>query len=107
MDYFERMVNICAERGVELVLYKIPSPIWSEAYSKVSEALAKEYGLPYLELFYVNDEIGLDTGSDFRDKKEHLNQYGAEKLSEYIVKYLKKILILRIKGRQMKDGIRI
>ncbi|MCD8013066.1 MAG: hypothetical protein LUG99_07810 [Lachnospiraceae bacterium] len=84
----QKIASLCEENGIDLILFKVPSPSWYLEESEASQQLADELGLPYWELFYEVDEIGLDTETDFRDANEHLNQYGAEKLSDYLMEYL-------------------
>ncbi len=88
LDYLRRIDQLCREEGIQLILYKIPAPTWYKLQSDGSAKLAEEFGVPYLELFYRLDEIGLDPATDFRDRKNHMNQYGAEKLSAYMMKYM-------------------
>ena len=88
LDYLKRMKALCDEKGIELVLYKIPTPTWYESQSKGAVELGEKLGVPYLELFYEVDKIGLDVTTDFRDENNHLNQRGAEKLSQYLSEYL-------------------
>lgn len=88
-DYLNRIKKLCDERGIELVLYKIPTPTWYESQSKGAEEIAKTLDVTWLELFYEVDEIGLDVTADFRDQNNHLNQRGAEKLSAYLSGYIR------------------
>jgi hypothetical protein len=87
-DYFNRIVELCKDENIELITYKIPTPEWYEANSEAAQKLADEAGVTYMELYYDVDEIGLDVTEDFRDKKDHLNQKGAEKVSQYMLNYI-------------------
>jgi hypothetical protein len=87
-DYINRIADLCKENGIELILYKIPSPTWYASQSQGAEEIAEQLGLTYLELYYDVEEMGLDASTDFRDKKDHLNQNGAEKVSQYILDYI-------------------
>lgn len=88
LDYLRKIDQLCKEEGIQLILYKIPTPSWYKLQSDGSAKLAEEFGVPYLELFYCLDEIGINPETDFRDRKNHMNQYGAEKLSAYLMKYM-------------------
>ncbi len=87
-EYFQRIVDLCQEKNVPLLLYKIPSPAWYRSQSEGVAALAEEVGLTFWEPYYELEEIGLDVNTDFRDENEHLNQYGSEKFCDYLVSYL-------------------
>ena len=53
-----------------------------------AEALAKEYGVPYIDFNEYYAEIGLDPMRDCAESS-HLNYDGSEKFSEYLGSYLK------------------
>ncbi len=88
VEYLKRIKKLCEENGANMILYKIPAPTWYKSQSKSCEKLAETLGVPWLELYYKRDEIGLDPAVDFRDKHDHLNQNGCEKLCRYLIGYL-------------------
>lgn len=88
--YLDRMVELCADNGVELVLVKAPSlyPCWYEEWEEQIVAYAEEHQLKYYNFLNVTDEIGLDYREDTFDAGLHLNLSGAEKLSRYFGRIL-------------------
>lgn len=84
-QYLDKMVKLCEENGVELVLVKAPSlyPYWYEEWDEQMEEYAGEHNLKYYNFLEVTDEIGLDFNTDTYDAGLHLNLSGAEKLSSY------------------------
>ena len=82
------MANICNEEGIELILFKSPRVGWYQYFTIEIEALAKEYGISYIDYNALVEEIGLDVTQDFRDS-EHLNNQGAAKVSRHMGAYLK------------------
>lgn len=89
LDYFDRIAHLCEEKGILLLVCKVPTPDWNITYSRATSEAMEERGVPYLELYYELDKIGIDTTTDFQDAKNHMNQYGAEKLTLYLAEYLK------------------
>lgn len=89
--YLDRMVELCKENDVELVLVKAPSlvPYWYDEWEVQMEDYAKEHGLKYYNFLEAQDEIGLDWQTDTYDAGLHLNLSGAEKMSVYFGKLLK------------------
>lgn len=89
-DYLEKMVKLCKDKGVELVLVKAPSlyPYWYEQYDAQISDFANTHGLTYYNFTESIDEIGLDFQTDTFDGGMHLNQAGAVKLSRFIGKLL-------------------
>ena len=83
--YLDKMVELCAENDVELVLVKAPSlyPYWYDEWDEQMVDYAAAHGLKYYNFLDVTDEIGLDFTQDTYDGGLHLNYWGATKLSHY------------------------
>lgn len=90
MDYLERIVQLCRENDIELVLIKAPTlyPHWYDQWDEQVRAFANENDVPYINYIYLRDEIGLDMSTDTYDAGLHLNVNGAEKFADYIGQYL-------------------
>ena len=90
MDYLERMVELCRENDIELILIKAPTlyPYWYEEWDAQVRAFAQEYNVPYINYINLRDNIGLDMSVDTYDAGLHLNLTGAEKFADYIGQYL-------------------
>ena len=88
--YLDKMVKLCKDNDVELVLIKAPSlsPVWWDGWDAQMEAYAQENGLKYYNFLEHQDEIGIDWNTDTYDTGLHLNVYGAEKMSRYFGKIL-------------------
>ena len=77
--YFRRIVNYCREQGTRLVLISTPSTVnWNMMRHNAVKKLSEAYGLDYIDLNTVNDEIGGD----------HLNHSGAMKVCHYLGRVL-------------------
>lgn len=89
-EYLDKMVGLCAEKGVQLVLIKAPSlyPYWYSQWEEQMEDYAARRGLPYLNFLELMEEMGIDFTSDTYDGGLHLNLYGAEKLSRWFGEWL-------------------
>lgn len=87
LEIFRRMVTLCEENDIELVLFKSPSVGWNIGQTKAVAALADQYGLPFIDYYSLMGELGIDAGTDFRDNT-HLNRYGSKKASDYMGRYL-------------------
>ena len=88
--YLNKMIELCREKDVELMLVKTPSnatPDEKKYYNTV-ERIAKENDVAFVDYNMHYDEIGFDFEQDFFDDS-HLNVYGAEKFTEYFVKNTK------------------
>ncbi len=91
-DYLDKMKNLCAENGVELILVKAPTNSWRFYWFDECEAQIEDYakknGLKYYNLIEHSDEIGLDWNVHTYDEGLHLNVYGAEMTTEYFGRFL-------------------
>ncbi len=80
---------MCRKHGAEPVLWSAPSPInYHMAKHNALQKLADRIGIRYLDLNLHVDEIGLDWSTDTFDKGDHLNCFGAEKASAWIMREL-------------------
>ena len=88
--YLDKMVQLCKENDVELVLIKAPSlsPVWWDEWDAQIESYAQENSLRYYNFLEHQEEIGIDWNKDTYDTGLHLNVYGAEKMSRYFGKIL-------------------
>lgn len=88
--YLDKMVKLCEEYDVELVLIKAPSlyPYWYEQWDQQMVDYAAEHQLKYYNFLDAVEEIGLDYSTDTYDAGLHLNLSGAEKLSHYFGRIL-------------------
>lgn len=93
--YLEKMAALCEENQVQLIWYCAPfNGLYNEdgyredllrrerIFNQVG-IMAKAHNIPYYNLFYELDEIGLDGETDWKDS-QHLNCYGQEKLTRYM-----------------------
>lgn len=91
-DYLDKIKNICNDNGIQLVLIKAPTlvPHWYDEWDEAMVKYAKDNNLFYINFLYedILAESGVDFTTDTYDAAQHLNVYGAEKMSEYFGKIL-------------------
>lgn len=86
----ERIKKICEENGAKLVLVSTPSTkCWNYQRHNGIEAFAKEIGCEFIDTNLMPKEIPIDWANDTRDKGDHLNYYGAKKVTSFLSEYLK------------------
>ena len=90
INYLDKMIERCKKENIEFILYHVPSPD-SSSYARYIpvKKYADQKGIRLLELNYDNKKIGIDWDKDTSDGGDHLNLFGAEKVSIYLGKYLK------------------
>ena len=91
MGYMQKMVDICKEKGIELILIKAPTeyPHWYDQWDAQVVEFAKQNEVEYINYIPLQEEIGLDMSVDTYDAGLHLNTSGAEKMADYFGAYLK------------------
>lgn len=84
--YLDMMTDLCAKKGIELILIKAPSlyPYWYEEWDVQVRDYAESKSLRYINFLELTDEIGIDYDTDTYDAGLHMNLSGAEKLADYI-----------------------
>lgn len=90
MEYFKKIVDLCREKGIELLLVKTTAGAWTYDKYRAIKNMAEDFGVTYLDFNlpeYIS-EIGITT-DDFHYNVWHLRVTGAEKTSVYLGKYLK------------------
>jgi len=93
IDYLEKIVELCREEGIELLLVTVPfgTPVPDEVNrQQVANAMvdyAAQMGVPYVNLMHEVDEMGLSFETDLADVF-HLNWRGMEKLTAWLGNYL-------------------
>ena len=88
--YLDKMVQLCKEKGTQLVLIKAPalSPVWWDQWDAQIEEYAAEHDLLYINMLDYQQEMGIDWTRDTYDTGLHLNVYGAEKASAWFGRVL-------------------
>lgn len=88
--------ELCDENGAQLVLYSSPSPRnYNRTRVKVLLKMAKELDIPCIDLNSKVSAIGIDWQTDSLDGGDHLNIFGAQKTTAFLMKYLRKNLKIR------------
>ena len=87
--YLEKIEELCEKNNAQLLLVSMPSPKnWNHKRHAEMQQYADEKGIAYLDLNEKVEELGLNWTEDTQDKGDHLNVYGAEKVTSYLGNYL-------------------
>ncbi|MDO5294815.1 MAG: SGNH/GDSL hydrolase family protein [bacterium] len=88
--YLDKMVKLCKDNDIQLVLIKAPSlyPYWYEQWDEQMESYAKRNNVQYINFLDCTEEAGIDFNKDTYDGGLHMNLDGAEKLTDYFGKWL-------------------
>lgn len=90
-DYLDKMRELCAKKGIRLILVKAPTNSWRywwyDEWDRQICAYAERFGIDYYN-FIGNEEIAIDWSKDTYDGGVHLNVYGAEKMTKYFGRLL-------------------
>ena len=89
-EYMNRIVALCADRGIELVLLCTPDPRATEGENRALRQYAAAHDLPLLDFNTARlmEEIGYDFSVDNADY-EHPSLSGAEKISSCLAAFLR------------------
>ena len=90
INYLNKMKVLCESHGAELILFETPSPdSWNYKKHNAVQEYANANHVKFLDLNLYLEEIGIDWERDTSDGGDHLNVFGAEKVSHFLGNYLK------------------
>ena len=90
MLYFEKILDFCDRRGIQVVCTNLPYSGFEEKIGATNYAkqILKERNTPCIDFQLDADIIGLNLNADFRDS-HHLNVAGAAKATNYVGEFLR------------------
>ena len=89
MFYLRRIKSFCEEKGARIVLVSTPSIVnWDYRKHNSIKRISEEEGIEFIDMNLMREEIPIDWSKDTRDGGDHVNYFGAEKVSAYLGKYL-------------------
>jgi len=87
-EYIRRIIEECQQREIEVLLTFLPFP--SDADDQMAantvSSIAEEYGVSFID-FVSLDQV-VDYNTDCFDPSSHLNPSGAQKVTDYLGRYL-------------------
>lgn len=87
--YVRQIVRTCRDRDIEVLFFSVPSPKnWSYRRHNAVAELAQELDVAYLDLNLMEEQVPINWKMDTSDWGEHMNHYGAEKVSGFMARYL-------------------
>ncbi len=95
-DYFRRIVKLCRDRGIRLVVTMAPfndvyqKKVNYSAFNEKLSVLCNREGVELVDFNMLYREAGIEYG-DFEDAfhhAQHMNKWGAKKVSGYLAGYL-------------------
>lgn len=82
------IVSLCDREGASLILVSTPSPVnWNYESHNAVQTLADRWDIPYLDL-NLTEEINIDWQTETKDGGDHMNCFGAAKVSSWLASYL-------------------
>lgn len=90
-DYIEKIVQLCTENKVKLILIKTPTTAWTLREHNSLGIFADNNGLPFYDMNVdtVYNKISFNYNEDVSDNWGHANFQGAIKLTRFIGKILR------------------
>lgn len=90
----DRINQICQKNQIKLLLLSTPSTInWNYKKHNAIKEYATETNIEYIDLNLL--DIGIDWNNDSRDAGDHLNYFGAVKVTNFLTRYLDNLNILK------------
>lgn len=84
------VMELCKKNNIQVLLMEVPSMnSWSYERHNYMTRFAEEHGAKFLDFNVIWKDLEIDENKDFRDRGNHMNYYGATKVSAYFAEYLK------------------
>ena len=84
------VMELCKKNGIQVLLMEVPSMnSWSCERHNYMQRFADEHGAKFLDFNILWKDLQISEKTDFRDRGNHMNYYGATKVSAYFGRYLK------------------
>ncbi|MDO4475573.1 MAG: hypothetical protein Q4B59_02165 [Lachnospiraceae bacterium] len=90
--YMDRIVRLCRDKDVRLILFSSVSPVnYSQTRIDLLEAYCREMDVEYIDFNApgMREQVGIDWTTDSLDGGDHLNHTGAKKITAYLREYLR------------------
>lgn len=89
-DYVKLMADFCKENSADFILVSTPSTEnWNCKRHNGIQKLAEELNIKYIDLNMGDTKLDIDWNKDTRDAGDHLNYYGAVKVTDFLGRYIK------------------
>lgn len=87
--YLNKIKDLCDSIGAKLLLVELPSIVsWTYPRHNALVQYADEQGVEFIDFNLLYKDIKLNFKRDFRDNGNHLNYYGARKVTVYLGNHL-------------------
>ncbi|MCR5403541.1 MAG: hypothetical protein K6E91_06905 [Butyrivibrio sp.] len=87
-EYLDRIVELCSDQGIELMLVNLPGATMDDSINFTHETYAKEYGVTYINLCLPQHIEAIGAKLPEENIVYHENIWGAIKTSRYIGRLL-------------------
>ncbi len=89
-DAVAEIKEFCDDNNAKLILLSEPnaSGAWAPHRHNAIAKLAEELQLEYIDLNYMQEEVPINWSEDSFDSGDHLNYYGAQKVSAYLGRFI-------------------
>ena len=88
--YLAAMIDRCRSIGATPILMSTPSTInWNQRRHNALQRIAEEMGVDYVDMNEGETKVDIDWTTETIDAGDHVNYFGARKVSEFVGGYLK------------------
>lgn len=89
MIRLKRILEFCSDHNIQVLMYESPTfSSWNLTKSNLVQEVCDKYNIPFIDFNLLLDEINFDAKRDYRDNGNHLNYFGATKVTTYLGEYL-------------------
>lgn len=95
IEYIEKILDLCKKNNIKLILLSVPtSKNWNYKKHNAVVEIAQKYDIEFLD-FNLETDIDIDWDNDTQDEGDHLNYYGALKVTELLGEHLDNLNLIK------------
>lgn len=88
ISYLSQLNDVCKEHGTTLLLVSSPSAVnWNYKKHNSVQKWAEDNSVDYIDMNL--EDIGINWKKDTKDGGDHMNKYGAQKVTDFMGNYFK------------------
>ncbi|MEG0708860.1 MAG: hypothetical protein RR481_01365 [Longicatena sp.] len=87
-EYIEKIISLCKKHNIQLLFVKFPTIEWATSKAEVAKKFADDNKIPFFDLNTDMKSFTIDWNVDSYDGGNHMNDFGAQKVTKEMAEYL-------------------
>lgn len=104
----DEFVELCKKNQIPVLFVELPSPSsWNYNKHLAVSKIAEKYNVDFVDLNMESDGYKVDLLKDFRDEGNHMNTFGATRVTDFLGEYINKEYGSFLNDKRNEEGFKI